>query len=160
MKIFLYVCVHIKTIPWRFRILNLKNFWIICPWSFANFLKSRLIFNIYYFWMLTFHISHVRAHVSQSKRCFNVKSSTYYFPMKTKILADFQICISVPSSSNCLNKLNKVKRLCFISFKNKILVLFIFFVLRYFLSLQLEGVETLKYCCVCRPPHGKVEYSK
>ena len=94
------------------------------------------------------------------KRRFNVKCSTYYFPMKTKILADFQICISVPSSSNCLNKLNKVKRLCFISFKNKILVLFIFFVLRYFLSLQLEGVETLKYCCVCRPPHGKVEYSK
>ena len=100
MKIFLYVCVHIKTIPWRFRILNLKNFWIICPWSFANFLKSRLIFNIYYFWMLTFHISHVRAHVSQSKRCFNVKSSTYYFPMKTKILADFQIFVSVPFMSS------------------------------------------------------------
>ena len=100
MKNFLYVCVHIKTIPWRFRILNLKNFWIICPWSFANFLKSRLIFNIYYFWMLTFHISHVRAHVSQSKRCFNVKSSTYYFPMKTKILADFQIFISVPFMSS------------------------------------------------------------
>ena len=29
-------------------------------------------------------------------RCFNVKSSTYCFHMKTKILADFQICISVP----------------------------------------------------------------
>ena len=29
------------------------------------------------------------------KRCFNVKSSTYCFHMKTKILADFQICISV-----------------------------------------------------------------
>ena len=100
MKIFLYVCVHIKTIPWRFRILNLKNFRIICPWSFVNFLKSRLIFNIYYFWMLTFHISHVRAHVSQSKRCVNVKSSTYYFPMKTKILADFQIFISVPFMSS------------------------------------------------------------
>ena len=25
-----------------------------------------------------------------------MKSSTYYFHMKTKILADFQICISVP----------------------------------------------------------------
>ena len=24
------------------------------------------------------------------------------------------------------------------------------------LSLRLEGVETLKYCCVCRPPCGKV----
>ena len=30
-------------------------------------------------------------------RCFNVKSSTYFL-MKTKILADFQICISVPLS--------------------------------------------------------------
>ena len=27
---------------------------------------------------------------------FNVKSLTYYFYMKTKILTDFQICISVP----------------------------------------------------------------
>ena len=40
------------------------------------------------------HIS--RAHISKSKRCFNVKSSTYYFLMKTKIFTDFQICISVP----------------------------------------------------------------
>ena len=34
--------------------------------------------------------------ISKSKRCFKVKSSTYYFHMKTKMLADFQICISVP----------------------------------------------------------------
>ena len=32
----------------------------------------------------------------KSKRCFDVKSSTYYFHMKTKILADFQICINFP----------------------------------------------------------------
>ena len=31
----------------------------------------------------------------KSKSCFNVKSSTYYFHVKTKILADFQICINV-----------------------------------------------------------------
>ena len=37
-----------------------------------------------------------QAHISESKRSVNVKSSTYYFLMKTKILADFQICISVP----------------------------------------------------------------
>ena len=42
------------------------------------------------------HIS--RAHISKSKRCFNVKSSTYYFHIKTKILADFLICIIVPLS--------------------------------------------------------------
>ena len=33
------------------------------------------------------------------------KSSTYYFYMKTKILADFQICISLPldTSADCGN---------------------------------------------------------
>ena len=36
--------------------------------------------------------------MSKGKRYFNLKSSTYYLQMKTKILADFQICISVPLS--------------------------------------------------------------
>ena len=40
----------------------------------------------------------MRAHYSKSKRCFNAKFSTYYFHMKTKILADFSICITVPLS--------------------------------------------------------------
>ena len=40
-----------------------------------------------------------RAHISQSKRCFSVKSSMYYFHMKTNILVDFQICIRVPLRS-------------------------------------------------------------
>ena len=35
-------------------------------------------------------------YLSKSKICFNVKSSTCYFQMKTKISADFQIYISVP----------------------------------------------------------------
>ena len=42
------------------------------------------------------HISHAR--ISKCKRCFNVKYSTYDFHMKTRILADFQICTSVPLS--------------------------------------------------------------
>ena len=42
----------------------------------------------------TCNISH--ACISQSVKGFNVKSSTYYFHVTTKILADFQICISVP----------------------------------------------------------------
>ena len=33
--------------------------------------------------------------VSECKRCFNVKSSTFHFHVKTKISADFQICIRV-----------------------------------------------------------------
>ena len=40
--------------------------------------------------------TYLTAHISQSKRRFNMKSSTYYFHVKTKILADFQICISAP----------------------------------------------------------------
>ena len=37
-----------------------------------------------------------REHISKSKRCFNVKSSIYYFHRKRKILTDFQFCMSVP----------------------------------------------------------------
>ena len=37
-----------------------------------------------------------RARISKSKGFFNVKFSTYYFHMKTKISADFQIFLSVP----------------------------------------------------------------
>ena len=36
------------------------------------------------------------AHISKSKRLFNVKPTTYHFHMKTDMLADFQICVSVP----------------------------------------------------------------
>ena len=39
-----------------------------------------------------------RAHISKIKRCFNVKSAAYYFHRKTKVLTDFQFCISVPLS--------------------------------------------------------------
>ena len=30
LKISLYVCVHVKTIPWQFRILNPKSSPVIC----------------------------------------------------------------------------------------------------------------------------------
>ena len=36
------------------------------------------------------------SHGKTLKRCFNLKFSTYYFPIKTKILTNTQICISVP----------------------------------------------------------------
>ena len=47
MKIFLYVRVRIKIIPWKFRILNPKNSLVICSWCLYFFLKSRLLFNIF-----------------------------------------------------------------------------------------------------------------
>ena len=42
------------------------------------------------------HIS--GAHISESKRCYNVIPSVHYFYVKTNMLADFQIWISVPLS--------------------------------------------------------------
>ena len=51
--------------------------------------------------MFVKNFSHVSsAHISKSKMCFNVKSSTYYFHIKMKILTDFQICINVPLSKD------------------------------------------------------------
>ena len=48
-----------------------------------------------------------RAHISKNKRYLNVKTSTYYFQMKKKILADFQICISVTLKElrNCISRI-------------------------------------------------------
>ena len=47
-----------------------------------------------------------RAHISKRKRCFDVKSSTYYFHMKTKISTDFHIkpynCSSLLSINNSI----------------------------------------------------------
>ena len=65
--------------------------------KFVNFLKSRLIFNIfYYFWMF---VNKLFAYVTYTylkyQRCFNVKSATCYVHIK-KVLVDFQICASVP----------------------------------------------------------------
>ena len=65
--------------------------------KFVNFLTSRLIFNIFYcFWMfLNKLFTYLSAHISESKRCLNVKSLAYSFHMKTKISGKFQISISV-----------------------------------------------------------------
>ena len=42
-------------------------------------------------------------HISQKVKGVNVTSSTYYFHMKAKMLADFQICISVPLTAMTTN---------------------------------------------------------
>ena len=33
LKLSLHVCVHIKTIPWKSRFLDPKNYRVICLWS-------------------------------------------------------------------------------------------------------------------------------
>ena len=107
MKISLYVCVHIKTTPSTFCILNPKKSQVIYSLTFANFIfyiHIHILISIFIF--LTYsiiseclqtNVSHIsRAHNSKSKSYFNVKSSKNYLHMKVKILADFQIGISVP----------------------------------------------------------------
>ena len=76
--------------------------------KFVNFLKSRLIFSIFYcFWMfVNKRCRYLMCGYLKKWKCFNVKSSVYYFHKKAKILADFQICISVPLNERmnaCLN---------------------------------------------------------
>ena len=48
--------------------------------------------------LFTYSHNFSRAQISKGKRYFKVKSSTYYFHLKTKILADFQTCISLTLS--------------------------------------------------------------
>ena len=64
----------------------------------AFFLKIRLIFNIFYCFRMFVnkHFTYSGVHISQSKRCYNVIPSVHYFLVKTKLLTDFQICISIP----------------------------------------------------------------
>ena len=40
------------------------------------------------------------SHMSRAHRYFNVKPSTYYFPVKMKMLAVFQICINANKTYN------------------------------------------------------------
>ena len=75
-------------------LLLLRNFFFTplhdgCFWYFDRFVLSCI-----WIYQNVYDIS--RMHNSKSKGYFNVKSWTYYFHMKTKILLDFQICISVP----------------------------------------------------------------
>ena len=69
------------------------------------FLKSRLLFNIFYcFCMFINKHSYISGpYISKSKRFYNAKLLSYYFYMKTKMLAEFRICISVPlNNSKCI----------------------------------------------------------
>ena len=55
------------------------------------------------------------AYIPKIKRYYNVKPSAYYFYVKTKIIADFDFCISVPliymKLAKTLQNLSKIKTL-------------------------------------------------
>ena len=98
LKFSLYVRVNIKTISWKFRILNPKNSPFIYSWSlyFSKKVGYFLTYSIVSVCLQT-NISYISgAHNSKSKCCYNAKPSAYYFYVRTKISVDFQICISVP----------------------------------------------------------------
>ena len=73
------------------RILELFAF-EVCKFlkKFANFY---LILFFVHFFRNSSHIS--RAPISRCERCFKAKSLTYYFHVKTKVLADFETCIKL-----------------------------------------------------------------
>ena len=117
MEIPQYVCVHIYKKNCKFcNFRKIHTFLVIL--KFVNFFKGRLISNVSECLLTNFsHIWH--AHLSKSKRCVYVKSSTY-FHVKTKMLVDFQICISVPlRASTQLNMIILWKRTFFYSSKLK-----------------------------------------
>ena len=58
--------------------------------KYANFY---LILFFVHFFCNSSHIS--RAPISKRERYFNAKSLAYYFYVKTKVLADFEICIKL-----------------------------------------------------------------
>ena len=66
--------------------------------NFAFFLKLMLLLNILHCFCMFFnkYFKHFGCVYLKSEQCYNVKSSTYYFYMKTKILAGIHICVRVP----------------------------------------------------------------
>ena len=83
-----------KTMPWKFRIVKPKNSGVI---NFVSFLKGRPIFKRFYCFckFVTKHFKNTGLSISK-KTCYNAKPLAYYIYVKTKILLDFHICISIP----------------------------------------------------------------
>ena len=102
-----YTNADLKT-PHMFVLIQkqyLKIFAFLILWILELFAREICKFfkNEANFWQILLflnssHSSHV--YISKSKMCFNVRSSSYYFHMKAKRLADFQIFISVPIATN------------------------------------------------------------
>ena len=88
-----------KTISWKFHILN-PIYSELFTREVYTFLKSRLLFNIFYcfcMFVVNKRFMTMVAHNAKSEWYYNAKSWAYYFYVNTKISLDFQICISVPS---------------------------------------------------------------
>ena len=74
------------------------------PVKFAFFLKSRLIFNIFYcFCMFANILQTLRVYNSRISKIRDAKLSGYCFYMNTNVWENFQTCISVPLSISPTN---------------------------------------------------------
>ena len=91
-NLFICLCSLKVSVSWFYKFSN------YLPVKFVSFLKNRLIFILFHcFSMFVNFFLHIwRAYISERKRCFNVTSSTVYFHVKIKILADFRFCINIP----------------------------------------------------------------
>ena len=100
MKISLYLGVYLKTIPWKFINVHPRNPGVIYPWNFYFSYNSRLIFQIFccFCRFINKHFSNTDAYISKSKPCYNAKPAAYHFYLRTNILLNFRIRISVPFS--------------------------------------------------------------
>ena len=81
MKIFLYVRLHLKTIPWKFRIPNPKNYLVIYPQSFRNvclqtYRNNRIRQKVAYFLR---KIQTLRVNNSRILRIKNAKFQSFVF---------------------------------------------------------------------------------
>ena len=90
----LIVSVYIKIKPWRFSILNTKDFPVIYSWS-LHFLKkigyiiTWSIVSVY----LSKNISKIsNAYISKSQRCYNVESAVY----RGTIIRTGKACNKIP----------------------------------------------------------------
>ena len=95
-KFSLYVRVYIKTISWKFCILNPKRSRVIYLWNLVFLKKVGYFLTNLLFLYVCKHSGISGANNSKSKCFYNVKPSAYCFHVKTNISVDFQIYISVP----------------------------------------------------------------
>ena len=85
MKISIYVRIHIKIIPWKFRILYLKSF-ILSYLPVTETIE-------YVKWNIKTYVKHTWTREILRLR---MRNSGFYFYLNWNKLEDIQICISVP----------------------------------------------------------------
>ena len=97
LKIFSYLCVHIKIMPWKFRILNPRFIKLFAHKVFV-FLKKKNCNVFYCFYIFVKkRFTYLRcAYLKGWKLLWCTICVILVFCMKTNVLQKFHICISEP----------------------------------------------------------------